>query len=220
MKDKCIVICSGGLDSTTAATHAKRIDGFDVILLHFEYGCQAESCERKAVKKIASVLDAEYIFQDFQWLAEIGGSNLTDDQGVISGPIQGAEFPNEWVPARNLLFLSHAAALCDAKEINHIYMGLNLEEGAVYPDNTIEFYERMEEILKLATLVKPKIHMPLSKMMKWQIVDHAYKIGAPIEFSWSCYISGKLHCGDCGPCYMRKTAHKMLKKADIIAYEK
>jgi 7-cyano-7-deazaguanine synthase len=218
MPGKCLVICSGGLDSTTVAAHARYIDDRDVTLLHFRYNCRAESREVEAVQQIANALGSKVIFCDLQWLKYIGGSPLTDENAPIAGPIAGAEYPHEWVPARNLLFMAHAAAYCDAQEIEEIYMGLNLEEGAVYPDNTIEFYERLEALLQFATLSRPKVNMPLARMMKWQIVRHAYQINAPINLSWSCYKNGPLHCGDCGPCYMRRTAHSMLGIPDCIDY--
>lgn len=218
MDRHCLVICSGGLDSTTAAAHARYIDGRSPILLHFRYGCRAESREVEAVRNIASVLEGECVFADLTWLKELGGSRLTDPNAPIAGPIEGAEYPHEWVPARNLVMIAHAAAFCDAHGIGEMYMGLNLEEGAVYPDNTVEFYERLNGVLPLATLVRPVIKMPLSRMMKWQIVKHAYEIGAPIHLSWSCYRSGPLHCGCCGPCYMRRTAHAMLGICDTVAY--
>lgn len=219
MREKCVVICSGGLDSTTAAAHAKFVDGYDPILLHFRYRCRAESCEERAVRGIAQVLEAQPIFWEIEWLKQIGGSRLTSETARITEGIAGAELPHEWVPARNLLFLSHTAAFCDAERIRNIYMGLNLEEGGVYPDNTIEFYQRAEGLLQFATLVRPRIQMPLARMMKWQIVRHAYEIGAPIHLSWSCYVSGDLHCGRCGPCYMRRTAHAMLGLDDPVRYE-
>ena len=219
MSSKCIVICSGGLDSTTVAAHAKSVDKREVTLLHFRYRCRAETKEVRAVRDIAEALQVRPVFCDIEWLKYIGSSRLTAEQAEIAAGIGGAEYPYEWVPARNLLFLAHAAAFCDAERVESIYMGLNLEEGAVYPDNTIEFYQRAEQLLQLATLVRPHIEMPLSRMMKWQIVRHAYEIGAPIHLSWSCYREGRLHCGRCGPCYMRRTAHKMLGLTDSVRYE-
>jgi 7-cyano-7-deazaguanine synthase len=216
---QCVVICSGGLDSTTTAAHARYVDGCAVTLLHFRYGCHAEPREVEAVQRISQALAARCIIEDLSWLRRIGGSRLTTEGAPIAGPIEGAEYPHEWVPARNLLFLAHAAALCDAESIPEIYMGLNLEEGAVYPDNTVEFYERAEMLLQFATLVRPRISMPLARMMKWQIVRHAYAIGAPVHLSWSCYRSGPLHCGRCGPCFMRRTAHRMLNREDTVRYE-
>lgn len=219
MDKRCLVICSGGLDSTTAAAHARIIDGRDVILMHYLYGCRAQTREVEAVHAIADELQAELVFADLSWLKDLGGSRLTDPDARISESIDGAEYPHEWVPARNLVMIAHAAAYCDAHEIGSIYMGLNLEESAVYPDNTIEFYEKINSILPLATLRRPTIHMPLARMMKWQIVRHAYEIGAPIHLSWSCYRSGERHCGHCGPCYMRKTAHAMIGAVDTVKYE-
>ncbi len=191
MAEKCLVVCSGGLDSTTSAAHARYVDGLDVVLLHFRYGSQAETREVAAVRRIATHLDGEFVLAELDWLHRIGGSSLTRADAPISGPVEGAEYPHEWVPARNLLFLSFAAAYSDAHEIKNIYMGLNLEESAVYPDNTIEFYERVNELLKFATLSRPTIRMPLARMMKWQIVEYAYKIAAPIHLSWSCYRSAQ-----------------------------
>ena len=215
---KCIVICSGGLDSTTAAAHAKYIDKCEVLLLHFRYGCRADSNEVMAVKNISKALDTECVIDDLNWLKQIKGSNLMDPNAEITESIEGAEYPHEWVPARNLLFIAHVAAMCDAMNISNIYMGLNLEEGAVYPDNTIEFYEKFEDLLQFGTLSRPRIRMPLARMMKWQIVQYAYQISAPINLSWSCYHSGPLHCGNCGPCYMRRTSHKMLGIPDTVEY--
>jgi 7-cyano-7-deazaguanine synthase len=218
MDNRCLVICSGGLDSTTAATHALEVDRREPILLHFRYGCRAEARETEAIRRIASALGVEYLLAELSWLKQLGGSTLTDPQASIAGPVEGAELPHEWVPARNLVMVAYAAALCDARGIGEIYMGLNLEEGAVYPDNTVEFYERLNGVLPLATLRRPVIRMPLARMMKWQIVKHAYAIGAPIHLSWSCYRSGPLHCGQCGPCYLRRTAHAMTSVPDTVQY--
>ena len=218
MNKRCVIICSGGLDSTTAAAHARYIDELNPILLHFLYDCRAESREVEAIKNIASFLECDYEFANLSWLKELGGSSLTNPDSSIATSIEGAEYPHEWVPARNFVMVAHAAAYCDAHGIDKIYMGLNLEEGAVYPDNTVEFYERLNAVLPLATLVRPVIKMPLARMMKWQIVKHAYEIGAPIHLSWSCYLSETLHCGSCGPCYMRRTAHSMAGIQDTVDY--
>lgn len=218
MDNRCVVVCSGGLDSTTAAAHALKVDGRQPLLMHFRYGCRAEAREVEAVKNVASVLGAEHMIVEFPWLGKLGGSSLTVAGAEIAGPIEGAESPHEWVPARNLLMIAHAAALCDARGIGEIYMGLNLEEGAVYPDNTVEFYERLNGLLPLATLRRPVIRMPLARMMKWQIVKHAHDVDAPIHLSWSCYRAGPIHCGQCGPCYLRRTAHAMVNLPDSVGY--
>src|SRR5687768_17597073 len=102
---RCLVICSGGLDSTTAAAHAYHLDGRKPVLLYFKYGCHAEDREAEAVARVAEALDAPYVCCEIDWLRTIGGSTLTDRTQTIAGPIEGAEFPYEWVPARNLVFV-------------------------------------------------------------------------------------------------------------------
>ena len=216
---RVLAVCSGGLDSTTAATHALRVDGCETVLLYFQYGCRAEQREIEAVRRIATALDIEARFEDMRWLARIGGSTLTRPDGELADGEDGAQYAHEWVPARNLLMIAAAAALCDAQGFERIYLGLNLEESATYPDNTIEFYEKLNEVMPLATLSRPEIHNPLARMMKWQIVRYGYDIGAPIHLSWSCYRSGDVHCGRCGPCYMRQQAHRMSSLDDTVAYE-
>ncbi len=212
-------MCSGGLDSTTSAAHALHVDGCDITILYFRYGCRAELREIEAVQRIAHALGVPARLEDMRWLAGIGGSVLTSLEGDVSQRDQGAEYAHEWVPARNLLMIAAAAALCDAQGFDRIYLGLNLEESAAYPDNTIEFYEKLNEVMPLATLRRPVIHNPLARMMKWQIVRYAYQIGAPIQHSWSCYLAGKHHCGQCGPCYMRQRAHRMTGLPDTVLYE-
>lgn len=196
-----------------------RIDKCDTTLLHFQYGCLAEAKEVQAVRGIAAALDIEVRFEDMRWLARIGGSTLTAQGATITDGEKGAEFPHEWVPARNLMMIAAAAALCDAQGFQRIYLGLNLEESAAYPDNTLEFFERLNEVMPFATQSWPVIHNPLARMMKWQIVRHAHEIDAPIHLSWSCYRDGPRHCGRCGPCYMRQRAHRMTGIVDRVEYE-
>lgn len=217
-KKRALVVCSGGLDSTTAATIAKDVDECEVTLLHFLYNCKAQEKEVLAVKAIAEYLECEHKFVDMSWLGKIGGSSLTGD-GVITERETSAEAPHEWVPARNTVMIAYAAALCDRYGYDRIYLGLNLEEGGAYPDNTEEFYEKFNQVLQVGTLERPKIMNPLSNLMKPEIVKIAMNIGAPIHLSWSCYHEGDLHCGKCGPCFMRRTAFKMAGFEEVIEYE-
>jgi 7-cyano-7-deazaguanine synthase len=218
--NRAIVICSGGLDSVTAATHAKIIDNMSIELLYLRYGCLAENKEIESVKKVSKYLECDYKIIDVEWLKRIGGSSLTmDNDKFIVGGEAGSEYPHEWVPARNTVFISLAAAYSEVSNVSNIYMGLNLEEGGAYPDNTVQFYELFNKVLLYGTLNRPIIKNPLHNKMKWQIVKYALEINAPIHLSWSCYRGGEKPCGVCGPCYMRKKAFEMNKLKDMIDYE-
>jgi len=215
---RALVICSGGLDSTTAARWA-QVAGYDVTLLHFLYGSRAEEREQEAVRAIAGALGCRYRFEDLEWLGHLGGSPLTDPSLPITDNETGAEFAHEWVPARNLLFVAMAAALCDRYGYDTLILGLNLEEGGAYPDNTTEFYELLDQVTDIGTMSRPRILSPLANLVKHQIVRLALDLDAPIQLSWSCYYGGEKHCGHCGPCFMRRTAFRMVGTPDSVVYE-
>lgn len=214
---KALIICSGGLDSTTCAKWA-QLQGYEITLLHFRYGCRAETREMKAIRDIAEALGCDYRFEDLDWLKQLGGSSLTDDSMEITRNETGVEFAHEWVPARNLIMTSLAAGLCDRYGYDTLALGLNLEESGAYPDNTVEFYRTLDQVLNIGTTSRPRLLSPLANMVKHEIVRLAVDIEAPIHLSWSCYHGRTLHCGECGPCYMRRTAFKIIGEPDSVQY--
>ncbi len=215
---KALIICSGGLDSTTSAKWA-QLEGYEITLLHFRYGCRAETREMDAIRNIAEALGCEYRFESLDWLKQLGGSSLTDTSKEITRNEAGAEFAHEWVPARNLIMTSLAAGLCDRYGYDTLILGLNLEEGGAFPDNTVEFYRTLDHVLDIGTTSRPRLLSPLANMVKHEIVSLAVEIEAPIHLSWSCYHGRHYHCGQCGPCYMRRTAFKIINQPDLITYE-
>lgn len=221
-----LVVCSGGLDSTTAATLAS--DECDTLmLLHFRYNCKAQEREVMAVSRITNQLAArhpmkriEKQFVDMSWLGNLGGSSLTEASRTVATGEAGAEFAHEWVPARNTSMIGIAAAFADRYNLHRMYLGLNLEESGAYADNTIEFYEHFNRALAVGTRSRVQIYNPLANMMKHEIVKLALQIGAPIDHAWSCYLGGQKSCGVCGPCFMRRKAFEMNGLVDPLEYEK
>jgi 7-cyano-7-deazaguanine synthase len=224
--DKGIVVLSGGLDSTTVAKEA-CLKHDTVYLAHFHYGCRAEERETTAVKEIHKHLKAEFpnknitleLF-DLSFIKNLGGNALTDHTMEVATGEAGAEFAHEWVPFRNGVMVSLIAAYCDRYSIGTIYTGANLEEAGAYGDNEEEFYIHFNKVLQIGSTSRPVIVNPLDKLMKHEIVKLAMDIDAPVHLSWSCYKGGEHHCGDCGPCYLRKKAFKMNGVHDVIKYEK
>lgn len=219
-KEKALVICSGGLDSTVSAKIAVDTHGAEnVTLLHFMYGCNAESNEIKSINAISELLKVKTMFINIDWLKQLDDRcPLFNNEENIKSSVEGAEYCHEWVAARNTIFISIAASICDAKNFKTIYLGLNLEEGGAYPDNTVEFYQKFNKVLNLGTISRPIIENPLGNLVKHEIVKLAHEINAPIDLSWSCYKSGEIHCGNCGPCFMRRKAHEINGIKDSINY--
>lgn len=220
---KCLVICSGGLDSTVAAAMLQK-EGYDVTLLHFLYKCKAQTKETEAVKKVASALNVPLIYFPIDFFKElIGGSTLFDegDKNFAHGD-KGVEYAYEWVPARNMVFTSLATAYAEAHGFSYLALGTNLEEQGAYPDNSIEFTRYINKTMPycLQNGGYIKILTPLEGMMKHDIYKKGREINAPIQYSWSCYDNGELHCGICGPCTMRKLSAKMCGYKDNIEYLK
>ncbi len=220
---KALVVASAGLDSTTAAK--MMIDnGYGVTLLHFRYRQRAEAREQESIGRIAGHLKCELMFVDTTLFKDvIGHSRLTETRIAIEKGRDGeagAEFAHEWVPARNLIFLSIATGIAEAHGYDVIVPGTNLEESGAYPDNEMIFINKLNEVLPYATNLQSRvrIEMPVGNLMKHEIVKFGLQIGAPLHLTWSCYEGGEAHCGKCGPCYMRRKAFEINGSKDLVSY--
>lgn len=215
---RALVVCSGGLDSTVAACMMIE-EGFDVELIHFEYGSRAQGPEVKAIHAIAERLGVPATVFPLP-VYKPSDSPLLRADSTIAGGEAGAEFAHEWVPARNLLLLSVATAYAEANGFGYIVLGNNLEEAGAYPDNEPEFIHRFNDVLPFAVGANKfvRVIMPVGNMMKHEIVKEGLRINAPLDLTWSCYRAGEKHCGTCGPCFMRKTAFEINGKQEVIKY--
>jgi len=216
---RALVVCSGGLDSVVAAAWAKA-EGYQVSLLHFRYGSRAEGPEDKAIWAVAEALKVGVWTRDM-YIYEDTDSPLLQKDSAIAGGEEGAEFAHEWVPARNLMMLSHATAMAEAKGFGTLILGNNLEEAGAYPDNEPEFIQRFNDLLPFAVGdgKRVRVVMPVGNLMKHEIVALGTKLGAPLHLTWSCYRAGEKHCGTCGPCFMRRTAFAINNLPEVIEYE-
>lgn len=222
-RKRALVIASGGLDSTVAATKLLR-EGYEVTLLHFNYRHKAEEREREAVRKIAEYLHVPLIELDTELFRVIGNSTLLKGGGEIvkdRNGEEGAEFAHEWVPARNSIFLTVALGIAEAQGYDAVAAGINLEESGAYPDNEMELMRLFNRLSPYVTGPNKKVEvlMPVGNLVKHEIVRLGVEIGAPLHLTWSCYEGGEKHCGKCGPCYMRKTAFRINGLKDPVEYE-
>lgn len=201
---KVALSASAGLDSTTAAYMLKE-QGYEVVLVHFTYGCNAEKRELKNVKAIAA--DGGFILQVIDIPRGVMSGTITKGDYHKDG-IGGTEYAFDWVSARNLVMLSLLTAFAESSGISNIAFGGNLEEGGSYPDNEHEFGRMFNNILPYATQngVKIQLLQPLSHLMKHEIVKEGLRLGVPYNKTWSCYSDKTEPCCQCGPCFMRTTA--------------
>lgn len=216
--DNALIICSGGLDSTSLIGYAVKKHK-KVVLLHFDYGCKATEKEIEAIKRIGEEMGLNYIIQNINYSLMQGDSPLFNDKDITNGK-EGVEYASEWVFARNLIMLSNAIGYAEANGFGYVYLGNNLEESGAYPDNEEQFILDFNGILWGAVNngFKVEIKMPLGNLMKKEIVQFGIDNNSPIHLSWSCYNNKNYHCGNCGPCYMRKEAFKRSNNIDETIY--
>lgn len=219
--ERVLVVCSGGLDSVVAATDCVTKWGADnVELIHFQYGCRAQTPEETSVRNVAQALGVKLkVFPLPVYSPK--DSNLFDPNAKVAGGEEGAEFAHEWVPARNTVLMAVTIAYAEANHFSHIALGNNLEEAGAYPDNEPEFIDRFNDLLPFAVGdgVRLEIIQPVGNLTKREIVELGVELKAPLHLTWSCYRARALHCGKCGPCYMRKKAFAISGQVDPIQYE-
>ena len=172
LKPKCIVLLSGGLDSTTVLALAKR--DFHIFALSFDYG-QRHKFELDAAKVIAKK-NAVDSFQTITIdLKQFGKSALTDEIAVPKNQEIGDDIPITYVPVRNTIFLSYALAYAEVNNIYDIFIGVNALDYSGYPDCRPEYIGAFEKMANLGTKFtqgskKITIHTPLINMTKSEII--------------------------------------------------
>ena len=191
---KAIILCSGGVDSTTTLAIAKA-EGYELYALSFDYGQRhrIELEQAKAIAQFFGVKDHRVIQVD---LRQLGGSALTSDLPVPkdrSGEQISCGIPVTYVPARNTIFLSFALAWAEVIGAEAIFIGVNVLDYSGYPDCRLEYIEAFERLAHLATKagvekkLRLKIKTPLIRMTKAQIIQKGHQLGVPFHLTHSCY---------------------------------
>ncbi|MCU1449594.1 MAG: exsB protein [Acidimicrobiales bacterium] len=182
-------------------------DADDLVALTFDYG-QRHRVEVERAGRIAGHYGAEWLVVELdasQW----GGSALTDQS--MSVPVDGVDtdaIPVTYVPARNLIFLSVAMGVAEARDADAVYLGVNALDYSGYPDCRPEFVDsfRRTAALALKRGVEGRpvdVRTPLIDMTKAEIVRLGIEVGAPLELTWSCYLGFDRPCGECDACRLR-----------------
>ena len=137
-----------------------------------------------------------------------------------SGESAFSDLPSTYVPFRNGVFLSIAAALAEKERCDAIFIGVVQEDSSGYPDCSAEFIGAFERALDLGTSrdFHPCIKTPLVHLSKSQIVSLALEIGVPLELTWSCYEREDAACGLCDSCLLRLKGFAGAGAKDKIPY--
>jgi len=210
---KAICLLSGGLDSATCLALARR-EGYACYALSFDYG-QRHKVELEAAARVAQSLGAERYQVVEIGLDKFGGSALTSDIAVPKArslEAMSEAIPLTYVPARNTIFLSLALAWAEVLESSDIFIGVNALDYSGYPDCRPEFIDAYERMANLATRAgvegrtRLRIHTPLIRLSKAEIIRLAAELGVPFALTHSCYDPRPdgSPCGECDACLLRR----------------
>jgi 7-cyano-7-deazaguanine synthase len=201
-----VVLLSGGLDSTVALASTLVNDPKGVVqVLLMDYGQRSFPKELEASRQIAEHYGLPHQVIRLDWLRSTlpegmqpeGASHHQGNLGLKS----------VWVPNRNGTILNIAAGVAESLGVNRVVFGANREEAeAGFPDNTTEYWQRLNAALALSTLNQVQVIAPVSDLYKAEIVKRGLELKAPLEKIWSCYEAGEKHCGHCASCQLLKQA--------------
>jgi 7-cyano-7-deazaguanine synthase len=228
MAKKAVILLSGGLDSATTLAIAKN-KGFKCFALTFRYG-QRHDIEIKAARKVAkSIGAARHKIVDID-PSVFANSALTDKsiKVPLNRNINSSQIPITYVPARNTVFLSYALAFAESIGAYDIFIGVNAIDYSGYPDCRPEYIEAFKKMANFATAAAVqkkghyKIHTPIIKMTKAQIIKTGLRLGVDFALTHSCYNPGKTGrpCGRCDSCRLRLKGFQQAGLKDPLKYAK
>lgn len=200
--DKALVVLSGGQDSTTCLYWALR--RFQAVSsVTFDYG-QRHRIEIDCARRIATAAGVDNVVLPFDTLAAMGGNSLTDTSIAVDDGNAGG-LPNSFVPGRNLLFLTLAAAHAWQQGIGHLVTGVAQTDYSGYPDCRQATIDALQTALRLGMESELQIHTPLMHLSKKETVLLAQELGAlpALADSHTCYNGARPPCGECPACVLR-----------------
>lgn len=233
--DGALVLFSGGQDSTTCLAYA--LDRFRrVETLGFHYGQRHDielDCRPRVRESIASLrpgwgarLGEDHMIT-IEALGQISDTALTRATAI---EMKDNGLPNTFVPGRNLVFLTFAAALAYRRGLRHIVGGMCETDFSGYPDCRDDSVKAMQVALNLGMGRNFVLHTPLMWIDKAQTWRLAQSLGGPklvdviIEQTHTCYLGerGARHdwgygCGTCPACRLRAEGFERFRAGNVDA---
>src|SRR5437764_8589561 len=216
-----VCLVSGGIDSCVTAAIGRQ-ENEELAFLHVSYGQRTEARERRAFTELANHFGvAKRLTVSIEHLRQIGGSSLTDPNiAITEANLASREIPISYVPFRNSHLLAIATSWAEVNGASRIYIGAVAEDSSGYPDCRPEFYEAFQKTIDAGT--KPETHIeiltPIINLRKSEIIKRGLELGAPLELTWSCYVSEDIACGRCDSCALRLRAFAEADVPDPIRY--
>lgn len=206
MNAQALVVLSGGQDSTTCLYWALDKFGSNAVeAITFDYG-QRHRVELGCAARVAKFAGVSHKVMPIDTFAALGGNALTDRNiGVQKEVDLETGLPNTFVPGRNIVFLTFAAAYAWQRNIEHLVTGVAQTDYSGYPDCRQETIEALQLTIRLGMASNVVIHTPLMSLSKKETVLLARDLGAleAMALTHTCYDGRRPPCGECPACELR-----------------
>lgn len=224
--EPAVVLLSGGMDSTVLLHHvARALQQAPVHAISFHYG-QRHARELECAQwQAAAAGVASYRVIDLAFLGPLlqGGSTLIAGGAAVPdlADLDAAALtqPPTYVPNRNMMLLSMAAAFAEANNVHDVYYGAQAQDEYGYWDCTTAFLDRINAVLQLNRKTPVRIHAPFVRDSKATIAQRGLALEVDFGHTWSCYRGGEKACGTCPTCVERVNAFAACGARDPLEYE-
>jgi 7-cyano-7-deazaguanine synthase len=231
-KPKCVVLLSGGMDSSTLL--ALSLQQFDTIALTLIYG-QRHRIEVESAKAVAAHFDVPHKVMDVSNISELLQGSCLTTVGIETphGHYEEPSMKKTVVPGRNTILLSLALGYCISQNGQMVAYAAHAGDHAIYPDCRPEFVLAMAGVFNKADYNPVALWVPFLSMDKGDILAAGLPLGVPYSKTWTCYDpqlkvekpdSGKLRketwlaCGLCGSCRERLDGFAKIGQKDPVQY--
>ena len=203
--DRAVALVSGGLDSVVSL--AKARDETDVRLVLFaDYGQRSVERERAAVIGVATFYQLPFREVDLAWLRSLAPVGMRCGESRDPSAPLLETIDDVWIPNRNGVLLSVAAAFAESYRCGIVVTGFNREEAVDFPDNRAEYVAMVNRSLELSTRNGVRVVSYTQDLDKREIVALGIELKVPLSLVWSCYDGGEKMCGRCSSCRRLKAA--------------
>ena len=209
--NKVTMILSGGMDSTIAMRLAvEKYGAENVTAITFDYG-QKQKAEIEKAKQSTTYLGVKHMVVDAKFLHDISiGFSANVDTDIAMPTIKevlGQPRPKTYVPNRNMILLSIAAAYAETVGSEAIFCGLQATDEYSYHDTTQRFVDKLNSCLDENRILKIKIYAPFSSLSKSDELKLLQEIGDMelLKHTLTCYNPNEKDesCGRCPSCSER-----------------
>ncbi len=198
MDKDCVLILSGGMDSTTMLhEYAGRI----ALAVSFDYGSNHNAREIEYARMNCEITGVEHIVIPLTFMGRYFNSSLLEGADKIpDGHYAEDNMKSTVVPFRNGIMLAVAAGLAESRGLK-------------------QFAAAMSEAMRTGTFPGITLLAPYTELSKGEIAAHGKGLGMDYSLTYSCYKGREKHCGTCGTCVERKEALAAAGIDDPTEYE-